>query len=143
MPRYRVDENYYLYKKGKNIMNSLKNMYFKSCAVITVLALTPATVKAQESDLIGVSATVSQNLESLETVIATVCYIAGLAFGIAGLLKLKEYMDKPGQGAGLKEPMGRLLVAALLIALPTLLDIITGSSTGTGTNIDVGSVAIG
>lgn len=113
---------------------NLKNCYYKSCAALTAFSLLSVKANAQQSDIKDVTNTFKENIEALPDLIRVVCYIVGIGFGIAGLMKLKEYMDKPG-GSPIITPMGRLLVAALLIALPTLLDIILESSTGSGGDV--------
>ena len=112
----------------------LKNLYYKSSAVITVLALT-STKSEAAADLGETMDTATSNINAAIGLLNIVAYVAGIGFGIAGILKLKEYMDKPGQGIGLKEPMGRLLVGAFLIALPTILGLVIASSTGDDTTI--------
>jgi hypothetical protein len=111
-------------------MYNLRNLYFKSAAALTVFAL--STVDAEATGLEGLTTTVEGQLNALPGLIRALCYIGGLGFGIAGVLKLKEYMDKPGQ-VNLKDPLGRLLVGALLIAIPAVLAIVVESTTSGST----------
>ena len=124
-------------------MFKLKNLYFKSAVALTVFALSTTVSLAEDNeatsatgggDMVAVAGTIKSQLDAIPGVIGAVSYAAGLAFGVAGVLKLKEYMDKPGQ-VNLKDPLGRLLVAALLVALPSLLSIMISSTTGTGGSI--------
>ncbi|MCT4575043.1 MAG: hypothetical protein N4A43_02180 [Alphaproteobacteria bacterium] len=117
-------------------MKNLKNIYYKSCAALTVSVLASGNVLAAD-DIKEVTKKVSGNLEGVIDVIKVVSYIAGLSFGIAGLLKLKEYMDKPGQGQGIQVSMGRLLIGALFLSLPALLKVFASSTVG-----DAGSISI-
>ena len=105
----------------------LKNMYYKSCAFITVMALT-GTANSADADFGGVVDRVKDNVSNVPVLISAISYIAALAMGVSGILKLREYMDKPE--TGLKGPIGRLLVAGLLAALPTLIRIMTSSTVG-------------
>ncbi|MCV6599569.1 MAG: hypothetical protein OIF36_03720 [Alphaproteobacteria bacterium] len=122
-------------------MKNLKNIYYKSCAALTVSVLASGNVLAAE-DIVEVTKNVSKNLKGVIDVIKVVSYIAGLSFGIAGLLKLKEYMDKPGQNTGIQMPMGRLLIGALFLSLPTLLKVFGGSTVGDAGNISIDEIGI-
>lgn len=121
-------------------MKNLKNMYYKSCAVLTVGVLASDNVFAKE--LKDVAKKVDDNLQAFIAVFKVASYLAGLAFGIAGLLKLKEYVDKPGQGQGITPAMGRLLIGGLFLALPSVLNVFADSTVGTDGSIGLGDVDI-
>lgn len=55
--------------------------------------------------------------------VAGASYALGLLFGILGVLKLKEHVENPGNGAGqtpLRTPMIRLIIGGALFALPII-----------------------
>jgi hypothetical protein len=67
----------------------------------------------------------------MPNMISIVAYIAGLAMGVFGLMKIKEHVDNPGQ-AKLKDGIIRLGVGGALLALPFILNVMTNSlSNGT------------
>jgi hypothetical protein len=113
-------------KKG---LKKMRNFYYKSCAIVTVMFFaSKANAQGEDGDFGGVVSRVKTNISEMPTLIAAVAYIAALAMGVSGILKLREYMDKPE--TGLKGPIGRLLVAGLLAALPTLISMVTKSTVG-------------
>ncbi len=73
-----------------------------------------------------VSESLTKNAEGLPTLIAAVSYIMGIGFTIAGLLKLKDYVDDPSR-APMKDALIRLGVGVGLIFLPWFIEIISGS----------------
>lgn len=111
-------------------MNSLKKMYYKSAAAITTIALSTVSANAQ-TNLSELSSKMEGQLGAVPKLIQIVCYLGALGFGIAGVMSLKEYMDKPGS-VKLSQPLGRLLVGGLLVSIPALISIMSNSSTGTG-----------
>lgn len=64
-------------------------------------------------------------------VMSSLAYIGGIGFGIKAALKLKEYNEAKGQ-LPISGPITMAIVAALLIALPSLLTTSTQTVFGTG-----------
>lgn len=63
---------------------------------------------------------VSDSIQGVPQLLGYVAYIVGVVFGIRGALKLKEWNETKGQ-VPLSTPIISLVIAALCIALPTLL----------------------
>ena len=69
---------------------------------------------------------------SLPSLISTVAYVGGIGLGVAGVFKLKQHVDNPGQ-TPMKDGLVRLGAGGGLLALPFLTQAMMGSiSNGTG-----------
>jgi intracellular multiplication protein IcmD len=62
---------------------------------------------------------VQGSLGPIETMIVAVCYIGGIAFAGAAIMKFKQYKDAPQQTT-LGQPIALLFIAAALIWLPQI-----------------------
>ncbi len=78
---------------------------------------------------------VKGNLGPIETLIISICYIGGIGFAGAAIMKFKQYKDNPQQ-IQLGQPIALAFIAAALIWLPQLVKTagttIFGSSSGAG-----------
>ena len=63
---------------------------------------------------------------SFPALINTFAYIGGIGLGVAGVFKLKQHVDNPGQ-APMKDALMRLAAGGALLALPFLTNVIMGS----------------
>jgi hypothetical protein len=54
---------------------------------------------------------------SLPAMVQTVAYVGGIGFGVAGIFKLKQHVDNPGQ-TPMKDGLARLGSGGALLALP-------------------------
>ncbi len=63
---------------------------------------------------------------SLPSLISTVAYIGGIGLGVAGIFKLKQHVDNPGQ-TPMKDGLVRLGAGGGLLALPYLTSAMMGS----------------
>jgi hypothetical protein len=70
---------------------------------------------------------------SLPMMIQTVAYVGGIGLGVAGVFKLKQHVDNPGQ-TPMKDGLVRLGAGGGLLALPYLTTAMLGSVAGTGTS---------
>jgi intracellular multiplication protein IcmD len=78
------------------------------------------TAFAARAQSIGDLATnVQGTLGPIETMIIAVCYIGGVAFAGAAIMKFKQYKDNPQQ-VTLGQPIALLFIAAALIWLPQI-----------------------
>ena len=75
-------------------------------------------------------ATVGDNIitssGSLPAMIQTVAYVGGIGLGVAGVFKLKQHVDNPGQ-TPMKDGLVRLGAGGGLLALPYVTDAMMGS----------------
>jgi len=62
---------------------------------------------------------ITTSLESTPGLVTGIAYLLGLLLGVAGLLKIKEHVEEPSRAA-LKDGIVRLVVAGMLLAVPTM-----------------------
>jgi len=72
--------------------------------------------------------------------IMTVAYISGLAFAVAGVLKLKAHVDAPQQ-VPLKDGLIRLGAGGGLLALPAVLQAMSETIGTAGTGADISDLS--
>ncbi len=72
-------------------------------------------------------ANVGKNISQTPILINYASYIIGTALGVAGVSKLKQHVDNPGNVA-IKDGLGRVAAAALFISLPYMLNMARGTS---------------
>ncbi len=76
---------------------------------------------AQGGQTLGdVAEHVTESMKGLQTLLAAAAYIAGLGFGIAGMMKFKAHKDNPTQ-VPLSQPITLILISAGLVFLPSLI----------------------
>ncbi|MFI4954810.1 MAG: DUF6750 family protein [Gammaproteobacteria bacterium] len=85
-----------------------------------LLALTSSVALAADETLGDVADTILGSLGSVEQMIVVLCYIAGLGFAGAGILKFKQHKDNPTQ-VPLGAPIAMIFIAAALIYLPQVI----------------------
>ncbi len=69
---------------------------------------------------------------TLPNLISTVAYVGGIGLGVAGVYKLKQHVDNPGQ-TPMKDGLVRLGAGGALLALPYLTAAMTGTINNAGT----------
>ena len=78
---------------------------------------------------------VAENIEagsaSLPVLISTVAYIGGIGLGVAGIFKLKQHVDNPGQ-TPMKDGLVRLGAGGGLLALPYITTAMTNTISANG-----------
>ncbi len=70
---------------------------------------------------------------TLPNLISTVAYVGGIGLGVAGVYKLKQHVDNPGQ-TPMKDGLVRLGAGGALLALPYLTAAMTGTINNASTN---------
>lgn len=100
-------------------------------AVASAAVFFIANDAAVAQDLNGMTSNLKNQLPGVADVLSAVAYIGGIGFGIKAALKLKEHNESKGQ-VPLSQPITMAVVAALLLALPTLLTNAKGTVFGTG-----------
>lgn len=63
---------------------------------------------------------VTESMKGMQKLLSAAAYIAGLGFGIAGMMKFKAHKDQPQQ-VPLSQPIVLILIAAGLVFLPSLI----------------------
>lgn len=113
------------------MINKLKLASYRLAAIATVGfmgGITDAHATGFQTATTNINTSVSQ----FPTLISTAAYIAGAGLGVAGVLKLKQHVDNPGQVA-LKDGLVRLGAGGGLLALPFVLESMTGTIGSGGT----------
>lgn len=90
--------------------------------------------------------TMSQNIiqatGSFQSLISTVCWLGGAGLGVAGIFKLKQHVDNPGQ-TPMKDGLIRIGAGGGLLAFPFIQSAMQGSiSNGNLTKINAANLAI-
>ncbi len=101
----------------------MKNMNHKFVAIITtgVILTDSYSALAGGENLESITTNVKKSAAGIPDLIATVAYIAGIGLGVAGIFKLKEHVDNPGQ-TDLKSGLIRLASGGGLLTLPYITD---------------------
>lgn len=110
-----------------------------AAAATTSVIAAPAAKAGGASDVGGLVTNIGENASRVPQLISMAAYIIGVAMCIFGLMKLKEYVDNPGQ-AKLKDALIRLLVGAFLVALPSLITMLQGTTGATGGDVSFEAV---
>jgi len=100
-------------------MNTLKNLSNKLAAVATVGLVLGTSSFASANTFADSVTNTTATTTAMPQLIGNAAYIGGLAFGIAGVIKLKAHVDNPGQN-GLKDGLIRLGIGGALVAFPAL-----------------------
>lgn len=115
-----------------------KLLKIKSLVGLVFWGLTGFITAAADSggQTIGQLATnVQGSLGAVETMIVAVCYIGGIAFAGAAIMKFKQYKDNPQQMT-IGQPIALLFIAAALIWMPQIVkttgQTVFGATTGAG-----------
>lgn len=113
----------------------LKHVYATLSGVLLFLGTACIAAFAEDTSLKDLATNVQDNLSAVELLIISVCYIGGVAFAGAAIMKFKQYKDNPQQ-VQLGQPIALTFIAAALIWLPQLVKTagttIFGSSGGQG-----------
>jgi hypothetical protein len=100
-------------------------------AILTTGALMSEVGAAEAATFKDMSVNIVTASSGFPGLIQTVAYIGGTALGVAGLFKIKQHVDNPGQ-TPLKDGLIRLGAGGGLLALPFVTTSMLGSI-GTGT----------
>ena len=94
----------------------------KSCAMAALWAvggLFTAALAGDAQDIGQLAGNIQGSLGAIETMIIAVCYIGGIAFAGAAIMKFKQYKDNPQQMT-LGQPIALIFIAAALIWMPQI-----------------------
>ncbi len=98
----------------------------------TVVLMGSGEAFAAAVDFRNVSSNIVNSSSTLPNLISTVAYIGGIGLGLAGVFKLKQHVDNPGQHP-MKDGLVRLGAGGGLLALPFLATVMTGTVQGADT----------
>lgn len=82
---------------------------------------------------------ITSSSSNLPNLISTVAYVGGLGLGVAGIFKLKQHVDNPGQ-TPMKDGLIRLGAGGGLLALPAVVDAMQGTIDQTGAGAGIADV---
>ncbi len=98
-------------------------------------AVTAAYASGSAQNIGQLATNVQGSLGAIETMIVAICYIGGIAFAGAAIMKFKQYKDNPQQ-VTLGQPIALLFIAAALIWMPQIVkttgQTVFGATTGAG-----------
>ena len=112
----------------------VKTLSIAAVATLVMFFLTGNAFAADDTGLARISTNVAAGLGSVVEVISIFSYLGGLAFGVKAALKLKEHNESKGQ-VPLSQPVITAVVAAFLIALPSLLNVAAETMFGSSATI--------
>ncbi len=114
----------------------VKTLSIAAVATLVMFFLTGNAFADDTGDtgLARISTNVAAGLGSVVEVISIFAYLGGLAFGVKAALKLKEHNESKGQ-VPLSQPVITAVVAAFLIALPSLLNVAAETMFGSSATI--------
>jgi hypothetical protein len=99
------------------------------CIKTCIVAFFPSQVMAAQAGPINLNQYLNalvENISSIPAFITTITYILGILLAIAGVFKLKEAVDNPGQNS-IQDGFIRLAAGGALIALPTIVATMGGT----------------
>ncbi len=100
------------------------------------------TVAFADQSIGDLADNIRESLSGVETMIIAMCYIGGVAFGGAAIMKFKQYKDNPQQ-ITLGQPIALVFIAAALVWLPQLIktsgQTVFGQTEGAGNEAVSGS----
>lgn len=115
----------------------MKNATQKLAAIITAGILLAdkkdAFAQATGTNFTDVTTNLTTSSSTLPNLISTVAYVGGIGLGVAGIFKLKQHVDNPGQ-TPMKDGLVRLGAGGGLLALPFMTSAMTGTINGDTTN---------
>lgn len=90
---------------------------------------------ADDTGIGGRASAIQESIKPIIQLIKWAAYIMGVGFALAGMLKFKAHKEQPVQ-VPLSQPIVLLLIAAGLVGLPAVVDIMKGTLLGEGAKTD-------
>lgn len=114
-------------------LEKIRTLPYLGLAVVTVHMMGAESAFAQQSTTVGDAAqTVTRQLTNIGKGLVAGCFLVGIGFAGAGLMKLKEAAAEQGRGqTKYSDGLWRIAVGAGLAALPAVVNM-TSNSTGLG-----------
>ena len=104
-----------------NLLNKISaNKGFAVAGLMLVGSLFAVAHAAEDIGLGGIANNIKGNLGAVEQLIIALCYIGGIAFAGAAIMKFKQYKDNPQSGT-LGQPIALIFIAAALVWLPQII----------------------
>jgi hypothetical protein len=106
-------------------MEKSKNLH-RLAAAMTAGILMSEAGQAKAATFSDVATNIVTNSNTLPSLVSTVSYIGGIGLGVAGVFKLKQHVDNPGQ-TPMKDGLVRLGAGGGLLALPFVTSAMQGT----------------
>jgi hypothetical protein len=117
-------------------MKKSKHMHKLAAAIVSGAIVSGAgDAFATGNDMSAVTDKLIGSALGIPKLITMVAYICGIALAVAGIFKLKQHVDNPGQ-TPMKDGLMRLTAGGALLALPFLTDAMQGSVGDNAQNLD-------
>ena len=122
----------------------MKGSYSKKLAAAMTAGVLVASGEANAgNNFSNMTDNIVGSSSNLPNLISTVSYVGGIGFAVAGIMKLKQHVDNPGQVL-MKDGLIRLGAGGGLLALPFMTEAMVGTiSAGGGTGATAADVAFG
>lgn len=117
----------------------MKKHMNRLAAIATTAIFASTSTDANATGFTNVTNNILASSQDTPKLILTVAYVAGLGFGVLGVLKLKGHVDSPQQ-VPLKDGLMRLAAGGALLAFPALLDAMQQTVGAGGTGIDAATM---
>ena len=109
------------------VLHLVKKLFSYRLFISMTLFLFAGYALAHSSQSLGdIANNISNSMSGLAKLITATSYVAGIAFAMMGMLKLKAHKDNPTQ-VPLGQPIVLLVISAGLVFLPNLIN--TGGAT--------------
>ena len=91
-----------------------------------------SSARAAGLDINAVAKNIVKSVSSFPDLVTTVCYLGGIGLGVAGIFKLKDHVDAPGQ-VRMKDGVARLMAGGGLLSAPYIASAMTHTVKGGST----------
>jgi hypothetical protein len=107
-------------------MDKKKTMHRVAAAVTAGMLVGEASTAHAAKTFVDLGSNIISSSGALPQMISTVAYVGGVGLGVAGVFKLKQHVDNPGQ-TPMKDGLVRLGAGGGLLALPFVTSAMVGS----------------
>lgn len=118
----------------------MKNKFSKALGLFAISGLLFATPAMAQTGFSGLlSSTWLTQFQSGADLMSIIAYLAGIAFGIKGVINLKQWNESKGRDSTLMQGLIPILLAGVLLGLPTILKAAKESTAGTAGGASLGT----
>ena len=128
-------------KRIKNLVHSALGLLVGHPLVATAAWPTKAGCPLEPGQAVGLRAllsNVNDSFNSIANLLGGSAYVAGIAFTVGGIMKLKQHRDNPAQ-VPIATPITYIFIGAMLVFLPSTI-MLTRASIFTTTESEGGSI---
>ena len=107
-------------------MRKLKTSHKLAAAMTAGMMLGASDAHAQAVNATNLTANLVGSSTAFTDLMSLLGYVGGTGFALAGIYKLKQHVDNPGQ-TPMKDGMMRLAAGGALLSLPFIVNVMQGS----------------